>query len=203
MSATTASATTARAAAAASATTAAAITLARVARLARRAVPLLALPLLAACHQSQPTAAPTTEPRVQKAWVRLPAVPGRPAAGYLTLVGGTRDATLVTVTTPAAARTELHESMKMDAPAPGAPDHAGHEAMAGMSGATTMRPVKALPLPAAQTVKLAPGGLHLMLFDVDAKVTPGGTVPLRLEFADGRTVETQAKAVAAGDAGVE
>jgi copper(I)-binding protein len=202
MSATTASATTASAAAAA-ATAAATTTLARLAGLARRAVPLLALPLLAACHQAQPTAEPTAEPQVQKAWVRLPAVPGRPAAGYLTLVGGTRDATLVAVTTPAAARAELHETMKMDAPAPGAPDHAGHEAMAGMSGATTMRPVKALPLPAGQTVKLAPGGLHLMLFEVDAKVAPGASVPLRVEFADGRKLETQAKAVAAGDAGVE
>lgn len=160
-------------------------------------LPLFALPLLAACGTAQAPA----EPQVQKAWVRLPAVPGRPAAGYLTLVGGTRDATLVAVTTPAAARAELHETMKMDTP--GAPDHAGHEGMAGMSGATTMRALKALPLPAGQTVKLAPGGLHLMLFDVDAKVTPGGTVPLRLEFADGRKLETQAKAVAAGDAGVE
>jgi copper(I)-binding protein len=189
-----------------SATTAA---LARCARLAARALPLpalplpalplFALPLLAACG----TAETPAEPQVQKAWVRLPAVPGRPAAGYLTLVGGNKDATLVAVTTPAAARAELHETMKMDAPAPGAPDPAGHEAMAGMSGATTMRPVQALALPAGQTVKLAPGGLHLMLFDVDAKVTPGATVPLRVEFADGRTLETQAKAVAAGDAGVE
>nr|WP_317894405.1 copper chaperone PCu(A)C [uncultured Sphingomonas sp.] len=191
-----------------SATTAAA--LARPGRLGLRALrlpafprpvlPLFALPLLAACGTAQAPA----EPQVQKAWVRLPAVPGRPAAGYLTLVGGTRDATLVAVTTPAAARTELHETMKMDAPgAPDHADHADHEGMAGMSGATTMRPVKALPLPAGQTVKLAPGGRHLMLFDVDAKVTPGGTVPLRLEFADGRKLETEAKAVAAGDAGVE
>lgn len=188
------------------ATTAAALV--RCARRAARALPLpalplpalslFALPLLAACGTAAEAPA---EPQVQKAWVRLPAVPGRPVAGYLTLVGGTRDATLVAVTTPAAARTELHETMKMDAP--GAPDHAGHEGMAGMSGATTMRPVKALPLPAGQTVKLAPGGLHLMLFDVDAKVGPGGVVPLRLEFADGRTLETQAKAVAAGDAAVE
>ncbi|MBB3909535.1 copper chaperone PCu(A)C [Sphingomonas desiccabilis] len=181
--------------------------LARCARVRLRALPLpalplpalslFALPLLAACGTAQAPA----EPQVQKAWVRLPAVPGRPAAGYLTLVGGTGDATLVAVTTPAAARTELHETMKMDAP--GAPDHAGHAAMAGMSGATTMRPLQALPILAGQTVKLAPGARHLMLFDMDAKVTPGASVPLRLELADGRTLETQAKAVAAGDAGVE
>ena len=183
-----------------SATTAAAASAsaaATLARLARRTVPLLALPLLAACHQAQPTAEPSAEPQVQKAWIRLPAVPGRPAAGYLTLVGGKEDAILVAVTTPAAARTELHETMKMDAPA-------GHEAMPGMGhGATTMRPLESLPLPAGQTVKLAPGSRHLMLFDMDAKVTPGASVPLQLRFADGRMVETQAKAVAAGDAGVE
>ena len=34
-------------------------------------------------------------------------------------------------------------------------------------------------------------------------LAPGATVPLRVEFADGRKLETQAKAVAAGDAGVE
>ncbi|MFV0624973.1 copper chaperone PCu(A)C [Sphingomonas sp. ac-8] len=156
-----------------------------------RAAPLLALPLLAACSP--------TDLEVHDAWVRLPAVPGRPAAGYLTLVGGQTDATLVAVTTPAAARTELHETMKTA--------DAGHAAMPGMAGrasaATTMRPLEALPLPAGRTVKLAPGARHLMLFDVDAKVTPGASVPLRLEFADGRTLETQAKAVAAGDAGVE
>ena len=179
-------------------------------RLAR--LPLLALPLVAAC-QPQPPA----EPQAQKAWIRLPAVPGRPAAGYMTLVGGRKDATLVAITTPRAARTELHESMKM-----GAAGHAGtapHTAepattgpaatkpaahgMPSMSGATTMRPIKALPLPAGQTVKLAPGGYHLMLYDFDASIVPGGAVPLRLQFADGTSVLAEAKAVAAGDAGVE
>jgi len=173
-------------------------------RLAR--LPLLALPLVAAC-QPQPPA----EPQAQKAWIRLPAVPGRPAAGYMTLVGGKKDATLVAITTPRAARSELHESMKM-----GAAEHAGtaphtaHDAAGptghgtpSMSGATTMRPIKALPLPAGQTVKLAPGGYHLMLYDFDASIVPGGAVPLRLQFADGTSVLAEAKAVAAGDAGVE
>jgi copper(I)-binding protein len=175
-------------------------------------LPLLALPLVAAC-QPQPPA----EPHAQKAWIRLPAVPGRPAAGYMTLVGGRKDATLVAITTPRAARTELHESMKM-----GAAGHAGtapHTAdpattgpaatkpaahgMPSMSGATTMRPIKALPLPAGQTVKLAPGGYHLMLYDFDASIVPGGAVPLRLHFADGTSVLAEAKAVAAGDEGLE
>lgn len=170
----------------------------RLPALPRPILPLLALPLLSACGTAAEAPA---EPQVQKAWVRLPAVPGRPAAGYLTLVGGTRDATLVAVTTPAAARTELHETMKMDAP--GAPDHAGHEGMAGMSGATTMRPLESLPLPAGQTVKLTPGSRHLMLFDLDASIVPGRAVPLRLQFADGTSVLAEAQAVAAGDAGMK
>jgi copper(I)-binding protein len=202
--ATVASATTARAAVTAAALAAAHPRLARL--------PLLALPLLAAC-QPQPPA----EPQAQKAWIRLPAVPGRPAAGYMTLVGGRKDVTLVAITTPRAARTELHESMKM-----GAAGHAGtapHTAdpattgpaatkpaahgMPSMSGATTMRPIKALPLPAGQTVKLAPGGYHLMLYDFDASIVPGGAVPLRLQFADGTSALAEAKAVAAGDEGLE
>ena len=39
-----------------------------------------------------------------------------------------------------------------------------------------------------------------MLFDVNPKVTPGSEVPLRLTFADGKSIDIKAKAIAAGDA---
>jgi periplasmic copper chaperone A len=114
------------------------------------------------------------------AWVRLPAVAGRPGAGYLTIHGGGEATNLLTVSTPAAIRAELHE-MK-------------HE-----GGMMTMAPVKDLVIPAGGTVEFKPSGKHLMLYDISPSVRPGGTVPLRLSFANGKTVEVAAKVKAAGE----
>jgi periplasmic copper chaperone A len=50
-----------------------------------------------------------------------------------------------------------------------------------------MRHVPRVELPAGKPVKLAPGGLHLMLFGVKEPLVPGARVPLALtvESADG------------------
>ena len=113
---------------------------------------------------------------VDHAWVRLPAVPGRPAAGYFTLRGGPADATLIAVRTMAASRSELHEGM-----------------------ADGMRPVGAVIVPAGTEIRFAPGGRHVMLFDVDPRLTAGKALTLDLVFADGRRLPTDAVAVAAAD----
>ena len=42
------------------------------------------------------------------------------------------------------------------------------------------RHVEAIALPAGKTVSLAPGGLHVMLFDLKHPLAPGDTVPLEL-----------------------
>lgn len=118
---------------------------------------------------------------VSDGWVRLAAAPGRPAAAYFTLTGGATDATLVGVTSPAAGRSELHETT------------------AGSGGVTTMAPVGQVALPAGGKVTFAPGGKHVMLFDVRPGVKPGGTIPLAFTFADGRKLTYDAKAIAAGD----
>lgn len=104
------------------------------------------------------------------AWVRLAAVPDRPAAAYVTLHGGAADAQLVAAASPAALRAEMHESM-----------------------AGGMRPLTAVPLPAGASIAFAPGGRHIMLFDVDPRVRPGTTVPLTLRFADGRVLTVRAE----------
>lgn len=117
---------------------------------------------------------------VDGAWVRLAAVPGRPAAAYFTLHGGATDATLVAVRAPMAKRSELHESM-------------------GAGGMATMTPLGQLAVPARATVAFAPGGRHVMLFDIASGVKPGGTMGLGFAFADGRTLEGTARVLAAGD----
>lgn len=141
----------------------------------RRLAPLmLTVAAVTAC-------APEKQLYVSDAWVRLAAVPGRPAAGYFTLHGGPADATLINVSTDVAIRTEMHES-KMAA-----------------GGGMTMDAVRSVPVPALKTVAFAPGGKHLMLFDVNPGVKPGAVVTFTLSFADGLRIQQDARVVAAGD----
>ncbi len=138
--------------------------------------------MLAACGDGgsgDPAQAVAAEPVATGGCIRLPAVPGQLAAGYLTLRGGRTARTLVVIASPRAARIELHRSM------------------AGASGMMHMQPVPRLPVPAGERLVLAPGGLHLMSFGLAAR--PGDRVPLSLRFAEGGTLAVTAQAIAAGD----
>ncbi|ATY32357.1 copper chaperone PCu(A)C [Sphingomonas psychrotolerans] len=115
-----------------------------------------------------------------QAWVRLPAVAGRPGAAYFTVRGGAQADTLLAVSTPAALRSELHETM----------DHAGVK---------SMQPTRDVPVPAKGKIEFAPGGRHVMLFDLGPNVKPGTRLPLALAFASGKKLEVQARVVGAGD----
>jgi copper(I)-binding protein len=121
-------------------------------------------------------------PAASDAWVRLAAVPGRPAAAYFTLHGGTADAVLAQISAPGIKRIELHES-RMTA-----------------AGTMAMDALASVPVPAGSTVPFAPAGRHAMLFDVPAGVVAGSMLPLTLRFADGAAVEVPAQVIAAGDA---
>jgi len=131
--------------------------------------------LLAGCHS------PASEPKVREAWVRLPAVPGQPAAAYFTIQGGRGDKKLVRMESALAARTEMHASMK------------------GMDGMATMAPLDHVDVPAGGTVKFKPGANHAMLIGLDPVVKPGTAVPIRFGFSDGTTAEAEAKTVSAGE----
>lgn len=117
---------------------------------------------------------------VSDAWVRLPAVKGRPAAAYFTLHGGAADATLINVSTEVAIRTELHETRKVN-------------------GMTTMAPLASVAVPAASKLAFAPGGRHVMLFDLNPSVKPGGSITFTFTFADGLRIQQDAAVIAAGD----
>jgi copper(I)-binding protein len=72
---------------------------------------------------------------------------------------------LVEVSTPVAGRVELHQM--------------------AMEGQTMrMRAVESLELPAGQTVNLASGGYHVMLFDLKRQLKDGEQVPLTLTVVD-------------------
>ena len=56
-----------------------------------------------------------------------------------------------------------------------------------------MRPVETLELPPGARVSLAPGGLHLMLFDPVAPLAAGQHATLRLQLDNGWLFEVQAE----------
>lgn len=141
----------------------------------RTFVGIVSLAVLVGCQQP-------AELKADGAWMRLPAAAGRPGAAYFTVHGGDKPDTLLAVTTPAALRTEMHESMKGD------------------HGMMAMAPIKDVAVAARDTLAFAPGGKHVMLFDLGPRVVAGERIPLKLSFAGGKTLEVQAMVLGAGDA---
>src|SRR5437868_8212327 len=102
---------------------------------------------------------------ITQAWSRATPGGAKTGGGYLTigntgpspdrLIGGSADI---------AAKVEMHEmSMK--------------------NGVMTMRPLdKGLTIEPGKTVKLAPGGYHLMMMDLKGPLKQGDKVPVTLEF---------------------
>jgi copper(I)-binding protein len=110
---------------------------------------------------------------VQDAWVR--AIPGADiAAAYMTLRNAGPAAITVTgVQSPIAGHAMIHET-KVEA------------------GQSKMRAHEQLVVAPGATVKLQPGGLHVMLHDLKQPLTAGAKVPLVIELAGGGTVEAVA-----------
>src|SRR5665213_3296385 len=102
---------------------------------------------------------------ITQAWSRATPGGAKIAGGYLTiqnkgpkadrLIGGSGDVT---------DRIEVHE-------------------MTTTNGVMTMRALdKGLTIAPGQTVRLAPGGYHLMMFDLKSPLKQGDKVPVTLEF---------------------
>lgn len=102
---------------------------------------------------------------ISQAWSRATPGGAKVAGGYLTIENkGTAPDKLVAVTAEIAGKTEVHE-MAMD------------------NGVMKMRPLsKGLVIEPGKTVKLAPGGYHLMLQDLKGPFKEGEKVPVTLEF---------------------
>lgn len=134
------------------------------------------LPLLVACGCAAGSADPV--PVVSDATVAAPAAPGVPGAGYFTLRGGAGGDALLGVTSTAARRIEMHESVTDD------------------RGVSSMRPVAQVPL--GDDVAFAPGGRHLMVHDLRGDLAAGALVPLTFRFRLAAPVTVQARLVAPG-----
>ena len=102
---------------------------------------------------------------ITQAWSRATPGGAKIAGGFLTIENkGTAPDRLTAVSGDIAGKVEIHE-------------------MAMNNGVMTMRPLdKGLTIEPGKTVKLAPGGYHLMMFDLKGPLKQGEKVPVTLEF---------------------
>lgn len=142
----------------------------------------LSLPLaltLSACQQEKAAPAnPEAKPglRVDNARLVLPAVSGNPAAAYFNLVNfGDKDVTLAAVSIEGAGKAEMHETT-----------------------GTSMAPLRDYAVDSGESGVFAPGGRHVMAFDLASSLKAGGTTEMTLTFADGDKLSTRINVVAAG-----
>ena len=133
--------------------------------------------LLTGC--GSPEEGPPRE-RIENAWVRLPAVDGRPAAAYFDLYGGEDGAVLIAMNSERVETIALHETVERD-------------------GVMRMEPLGTVEAQLGQTVHFEPGGRHAMLFGLDPEITPGTRLPLSFRFDNGRDVRVEAVTIGAGD----
>jgi copper(I)-binding protein len=102
---------------------------------------------------------------ITQAWSRATPNGAKIGSGYLTIENkGAAPDRLVGVSADVAGKVEVHE-------------------MAMKDGVMTMRPLEAgLAIDPGKTVKLAPGGFHLMMFDLKNPLKQGDALPVTLEF---------------------
>jgi periplasmic copper chaperone A len=107
---------------------------------------------------------------VENPWAEATSGRARSGSVYLTILNrGDMPDRLVSASSPAAARTEIHRTAEKD-------------------GRRTMRPVGALTLRAGASMLLRPGGLHVMLLGLAAPLTLGGSFNLTLTFENAGSV---------------
>ena len=102
---------------------------------------------------------------ISQAWSRATPNGAKIAGGYLTIENkGTAPDRLIGGSGDIAGKVEVHE-------------------MSMSNGVMTMRPLdKGLLIEPGKTVKLAPGGYHLMMFDLKGPLKQGEKVPVTLQF---------------------
>lgn len=112
---------------------------------------------------------------VSKAWTRA-SVPGQTVAGIYFDIESTVDAKLVAVETPVSTVAELH-------------------LMTMQEGVMRMRAVASIDLPAYKTVRLEPGGYHVMVFDLNRPLVAGEQFPITLLLSNESGGQSQVKVV--------
>ena len=118
---------------------------------------------------------------VKDAWVREAPPNAKVMAAYMTIENHTnKEKVLTGATSPAFDKIEIHKTV-----------HKGDMA--------TMEEQKELSIATHGTVKMQPGGLHLMLYTPSKKLTAGDSVSFTLKFSDGSTSMVDAEVKKATD----
>lgn len=152
----------------------------------------LCLPIaLAACGTQEPAPGATTEAvdvptavdapagvSLSDAEVRMPAASGRPGVAYFRIASET-PRKIVGVSVLGAGRAEMHETTSD-------------------GGAMKMAKVDSVELQPGEPVAFQSGGYHVMLFDMDATLAPGGTADLTITFDNGDKASIAASIVGPG-----
>lgn len=136
---------------------------------------LLVLVLAAACTGGGASPSPSGGLMISDAWVRPPSGSDRPAAGYLVIANtGAQADALLSAMSPVAGMVEVHETTR------------------DSSGMMGMQQVPRIDIPAGATVRLEPGGYHLMLMKPRA-LTVGEKVILQLTFEKAGRIDVEAE----------
>jgi len=139
------------------------------------AMTLCTLPALAQAAQSSI--------KVEGAWARSTPPGAKTAAAYLTVVNaGKENDTLMSASTPVAGTADVHRSF-MD------------------NGVMKMRPAGPLDLKPGASLKLAPGGYHIMMMDLKQPLAAGQTFPVTLVFKKAGNVTAVVKVQNSAPAG--
>jgi copper(I)-binding protein len=109
---------------------------------------------------------------VADAWARSP-MQDVGAVYFVAHNGAEEEDRLVGVSTDAADRAEVHETVEQD-------------------GQIVMQPVEAVAIPPGEDVSFEPGGYHIMLFELTEPLEVDTTIALTLEFELAGEVEIQA-----------
>ncbi|WP_114951912.1 copper chaperone PCu(A)C [Sphingosinicella terrae] len=144
----------------------------------RKAVPLLAVLLLAAACGGAPHSPQAT---VEDAVVTLPAVAGRSGAAYFTVSTNHGPTRLTGITSPRVGRIELHETVEQN-------------------GVATMRPIGEASFSPDSPLVFEPGGSHAMLFEVDPALRPGDRLSLTFALDPAPSMKVEAEVRGPGQA---
>jgi len=121
---------------------------------------------------SAPTLADPSDILVSQGWSRATPKGAKVAGGYLAIENrGTAPDSLLSASSPAAAKVEIHQMTMQD-------------------GIMTMRPLdQGLTIPPDGIVTLAPGGNHIMFIGLTAPFEEGQRIPVSLNFQRAGTIE--------------
>jgi len=120
--------------------------------------------------------------QIENPWTRASAPGAQVAGGYMLIRNrGAAADRLVSASSPASARVELHVHVNRD-------------------GVMQMREVPGYDVPARGAFELKPGGAHLMFIDLKRPLKQGEKVPVKLKFEKAGEVSAEFQVGGAGSA---